>query len=595
MSSKTSFEFMAHGTPIRMYWRNPNDHIPRQIAQHRNFYEWEMLEDVGHRVPEGALIVDVGANIGNHTVFFSRVLGNPTLAIEPNPAALQQLRRNLSLNGVEDRVEVHGLALGAGEGRGTVVDDDPGNLGRAHVKVGADGEVRIRSLDDLVGDRDVHLIKIDVEGMEPQVIEGARQTLLRCQPWLLVEAATLEALRPIEALLRPLGYRKRKVYNATPTYLFEHILADGGAMVTRLPARELACLPRTTQVVAGMATVVGNEEALRATVMSLLPQVDRLYLYLNCFSAAPRFVAENPKISWILDEDGRRYGDAGKFWGLPQAPDAVYLACDDDIVYPSDFSASMVRELAAHQGQAILAVHGSLLLQPCPGYYDMNARAVFHFEKALMRRRRVHVAASGTAAMHSSVVTMTLADFQHPNMADIWLARFGHRQRLPSYAVPRPRQWLRPLAVKRPTIYQHSVSHSGSAYDSSREQDKVLSSLYPLSLLNSPAGVDAHFIVAHTTTGLSALIAALAQRERDPAIFVFAHQTSGEIRQASLKLSHGCEVHLLQAGDEAAYLQAYARLLRDADVHCVELRDSGPRKLPADAWAAYLPTAQPGA
>jgi FkbM family methyltransferase len=588
-------EFALQGTRVRFHLPNPQDHIQRLIGQHRAFYEQDMLVDAATGVPDRALVVDVGANIGNHTVFFAAVLGAQVLAVEPNPAALSTLQANIALNRLEARVEVHAVALGASDSQGSMVDVDPLNLGRAQVRPGA-GDVRIRRLDDLVGDRHVHLMKIDVEGMEAAVLQGAIATLSRCAPLLLVEAATVESLREVERVLRPIGYRKTRVYNATPTYLFRRIheraaTAPAGVPGTLDPAH-LAALPRTTQVAAGMATVAGNEVALRATVMSLLPQVDRLYVYLNGFHAVPAFLRDHPKVRCQIDTDGRRYGDAGKFWGLEQVSDAVYLTCDDDIVYPEDFVARMVAELAQIGAQGAVGVHGSLIHQPTPGYYKDGSRAVFHFEHALLRRRRVHVVATNACAFHSSVVRMTLADFRHANMADIWLAQYLHRERLPSFVVPRPAGWLVSLEVERPTIYAQSRAATGSAYDSSRKQDEVLSTLYPVSLLQTRSPTTAHTVhVIHTdgADGVAAMIDAMIASEREPVVMVVADRSGDALRQAVLRAEARCEIHLL---DRAAGIDAgYAALLGapGATVQAWRLRngvDLAPA--PAGAWRSWL-------
>ena len=67
------------------------------------------------------------------------------------------------------------------------------------------------------------VIKIDVEGMEPQVLKGAENTILEYKPHLFTEAATKEELQKIYNFLRPFGYRKLPGHWAeTPVYHFAH-------------------------------------------------------------------------------------------------------------------------------------------------------------------------------------------------------------------------------------------------------------------------------------------------------------------------------------------------------------------------------------
>lgn len=582
----------AQGARIRFHLPNANDHIQKLIIQSKDFYEKEMLEDIGPRLPENSLVVDAGANIGNHTLFFSAVLGARTIAFEPNPSVLSILEKNIELNKLEGLVEVHPVALGAEAGTGKVVESDAANLGRAQIALG-DGATQVARLDEIVGDRHVHLIKVDVEGMEAEVLRGAIDTLKRCKPWLLVEAATVESLESVEEIIRPIGYRKIRVYNDTPTYLFGiNHGAAGSSACALIDPQHLSRLPPTQQIVAGMATVAGNEMALRVAVMSLLPQVDRLFLYLNGFSEAPHFVRSNSKISYFLDQDGTQYGDAGKFWGLGQVSDAVYLTCDDDIIYPDDYVSQMVAELAQLAGKGIVAVHGSILLQPNAGYYESNSRAVFHFTNPLMRRRQVHVPGTGTCVFHAAEFRMTLSDFRHPNMADLWVAAYLQREGLPAYVVPRASRWLRGIDVQRPDIYSQSRGRTGTAYDTSRQHEEILASMYPITMLRCESSERAravHILDAEGADGVAEFIATMGHRERDPIIVVTGHGDIDATRQAALKPELLCEVHFVPR--DQPFDTAYRELLLGASerVTAWGLQQGGVlRRIPADEWKTWL-------
>ena len=195
-------EVNAYRTTVRFHLPNPLDPVQKTILQQRAFHERGMLEDVGSSLPEDALVVDVGAHIGNHTLFFSAILGARTLAIEPNPAALAVLRANIETNGMNKLVEILPAALGAVAGEGTIVSGDPSNTGAARIEIGDAGDIPVMRLDDIVGDHHVHLIKIDVNGMEADVLCGAAETIARCRPKLLVNAATTGVLSEVETVLR---------------------------------------------------------------------------------------------------------------------------------------------------------------------------------------------------------------------------------------------------------------------------------------------------------------------------------------------------------------------------------------------------------
>ena len=66
----------------------------------------------------------------------------------------------------------------------------------------------------------VKLLKIDVEGMDLEVLLGAKQIINRDKPFIYIEGATHEEFKAIKEFLIPIGYCYRRSFNATPTHLF---------------------------------------------------------------------------------------------------------------------------------------------------------------------------------------------------------------------------------------------------------------------------------------------------------------------------------------------------------------------------------------
>lgn len=128
----------------------------------------------------GDLLVDVGANVGLHTVL-AGACGAEVVALEPLPAARAMLERNVTRNGFTGRITV--LAAGAAATRGELTfTDGPSCLNH----VVGDGEapavpvrkVPVVPLDDVVpAGRPVVMLKIDVEGFEAEVLRGATRLL----------------------------------------------------------------------------------------------------------------------------------------------------------------------------------------------------------------------------------------------------------------------------------------------------------------------------------------------------------------------------------------------------------------------------------
>jgi FkbM family methyltransferase len=167
-----------------------------------------MLEYI-HRLRIGGNYVDAGAAIGNHTLFFAVVCGAAHVdAFEPRDWVFDLLVDNVALNRLDDRVTAHPVGLGAADGEVTAVLDRRTTT------------FEVRPLDDLV-QRKVSVLKIDVEDMEVEVLQGARRILRADRPLVFAEARTPELHDALVTCMRANGYRPTgRVFNATPTYEF---------------------------------------------------------------------------------------------------------------------------------------------------------------------------------------------------------------------------------------------------------------------------------------------------------------------------------------------------------------------------------------
>lgn len=160
-----------------------------------------------HLAKPGGLALDVGANKGVYLTHMSRHFGR-VMAFEPNPELALYLERAAPKN-----AEVIGAALSSAEG--TAVLSMPkrmNELGSLTVKADATEvdtyKVPLRTLDSfkLSG---VDLIKIDVEGHEHDMLEGAVETIRRSRPAILVEVEERHragGVAAIQSLLEGLGY-----------------------------------------------------------------------------------------------------------------------------------------------------------------------------------------------------------------------------------------------------------------------------------------------------------------------------------------------------------------------------------------------------
>jgi FkbM family methyltransferase len=177
------------GKPVFFTLTNTKDLIQKEHLAGR-FYETEELEIIRAHCPKNAVFVDIGANIGNHALFALKMLGvKQVIPFEPNPVAIAVLTSNLGLNGELARCDLSHLGLGLSDkpqdGLAMEVDKPNKNLGGGRLVAG--GDLRVIAGDEALADRKVDFIKIDVEGMEMQVLGGLAHTLERCRPVIFIE------------------------------------------------------------------------------------------------------------------------------------------------------------------------------------------------------------------------------------------------------------------------------------------------------------------------------------------------------------------------------------------------------------------------
>ncbi|MCG6885826.1 MAG: FkbM family methyltransferase [Proteobacteria bacterium] len=179
-------------------------------------HEFEDMSFLLHFLRPGDLFVDIGANIGSYTVLASKVAGAHTITIEPVPSAFAALTDNILLNDIQGRVRTENFAVGSENRMLTFsLDRDTGNHAIPE-KVGYKGStttVACRRLDDLLDDEVPKLIKIDVEGFETEVINGAEKIISNPE----CVAVIMELIGEGEGY----GYSEKKLHEKMLSYGFE--------------------------------------------------------------------------------------------------------------------------------------------------------------------------------------------------------------------------------------------------------------------------------------------------------------------------------------------------------------------------------------
>jgi hypothetical protein len=174
-------------------------------------------------------------------------------------------------------------------------------------------------------------------------------------------------------------------------------------------------------VYAAVASIPLRAAHLQAVVKAILPQVDRLYIFLNGYESVPPFLQDNPTVHVVQSLSVGDFRDNGKFYFLRDPPtDAFYFTLDDDIAYPPDYVRTLLLKIEQYQRRAVVGVHGVVFSDPLQSFF--SNRRVLQFDKELQADQSVNLLGTGTVAFHRGAINLSFEYFGQPGMPDLWLA-----------------------------------------------------------------------------------------------------------------------------------------------------------------------------
>jgi FkbM family methyltransferase len=203
---------------------DPNSNIFSRVILLK-CYEPQLVKFCMRYLDTNRDVIDVGANIGFYTVMFAKnIAQKKVLSIEPTRNAIQRLRRNIELNGVIDKVDVF---EGVASNRNGIVEiktikgkEEYSSLGEMnHPNIAnnkwTSEEVMSATLDELIEKKSIDpgFLKVDVEGAEHLVFEGAKKVLGEKRPIILSELS--------DFLLRGNGSSAIEVINFIKEYEYD--------------------------------------------------------------------------------------------------------------------------------------------------------------------------------------------------------------------------------------------------------------------------------------------------------------------------------------------------------------------------------------
>jgi FkbM family methyltransferase len=184
----------AHGK--RYTIANPGGRIGSKIAGGVP-YEAKLLNRI-HGLGLSGTAFDIGAHIGNHSLFLARMCGLSVHAFEAHPQAFDALVANVKRNRLGGKITCHQVAAGD---RATTAQF------REAMTLKLDrGDVPVARIDDMIDVPGLALVKVDVEGMEPHALRGMSRHLERSHPLVFAEVHTPAAHGLLADVLEPHGY-----------------------------------------------------------------------------------------------------------------------------------------------------------------------------------------------------------------------------------------------------------------------------------------------------------------------------------------------------------------------------------------------------
>lgn len=213
--------------------------------------------------------------------------------------------------------------------------------------------------------------------------------------------------------------------------------------------------------IGGIATMPSRAHTFEKALASILPQVDRLFVFFDKFIQVPAaFVGHAKIVPLTVAEHGKLEG-SGKFLGVKLYADpCLYFCFDDDILYPPDYVEVMTRALYRHYLRAVVGLHGAFFRPPFLSF--RQDRKVFHFTAELAVDAHIDTLGTGTIAFHTGNFRVDPRDWPHHDMDDLMIAIEAVKREMPRIAIRRPKSFLHALAENQPDSVYHSLNRDDS-------------------------------------------------------------------------------------------------------------------------------------
>ncbi|EGK8061560.1 FkbM family methyltransferase [Campylobacter lari] len=211
-----------------------NDYIQSHIFLTHSFYSENQLKKIDKYLSEESIVLDIGANIGNHSIYWSLISNVKAIySFEPIKNTFDILQKNIYINNIKDKIQIFNIALGKENSYADIKFYDSNNIGAtqitqknpSHPSAANVQNIQIVKLDEFINSNfqyeKIDMIKIDVEGFENNVLAGAVNTIEKYHPTIVIEIFD-ENYEKINSFFHSISYSLIEKLDDT-NYIFRHI------------------------------------------------------------------------------------------------------------------------------------------------------------------------------------------------------------------------------------------------------------------------------------------------------------------------------------------------------------------------------------
>ncbi len=200
----------------------PVDSISNVMVGLNNYWDnWQngAIPVIDKYLPDNAVILDIGANVGSHTVYWALERNARKIyAFEPLPDTFSILKTNIELNNLQSKVVLYNTGLSDTDCTTKIGLYRETNIGGTSFKKDQNGEFKFSPLDSFEIKEHIDLIKIDVEGAEIEVLNGAINTIKESKPIIVLE--TFDKKSEVDDFMHEIGYEQIDTIREGEDYIY---------------------------------------------------------------------------------------------------------------------------------------------------------------------------------------------------------------------------------------------------------------------------------------------------------------------------------------------------------------------------------------